>query len=124
MVPVSESGSTLANHAVTSGGSTNTKGFGASPISFSKYEHRSQAAKVMDGAIDLAMEGRSPYPKKAAFIDATRPRLAMRSSGPLTRACRWCSSLLTAALGFCVRTSRLTRPAGKQPTLCGFCPAF
>lgn len=31
---------------------------------------RSPAAKVMDEAIDLAAEGRSPYPKKAAFIDA------------------------------------------------------
>jgi hypothetical protein len=31
---------------------------------------RSPAAKVMDEAIDLAIEGRSPYPKRAAFIDA------------------------------------------------------
>jgi hypothetical protein len=27
-------------------------------------------AKVMDEAIDLAIEGRSPYPERAAFIDA------------------------------------------------------
>lgn len=30
----------------------------------------SPAAKVMDEAIDLAVEGRSPYPDRAAFIDA------------------------------------------------------
>lgn len=31
---------------------------------------RSPAAKVMDEAIDLAIEGNSPYPERAAFIDA------------------------------------------------------
>lgn len=31
---------------------------------------RSPAARVMDEAIDLAVEGRSPYPERAAFIDA------------------------------------------------------
>jgi hypothetical protein len=31
---------------------------------------RSPAARVMDEAIDLAIEGRSPYPDRAAFIDA------------------------------------------------------
>ncbi len=31
---------------------------------------RSPAAKVMDEAIDLAIEGRSPYPERATFIDA------------------------------------------------------
>lgn len=36
---------------------------------------RSPAAKVMDEAIDLAIEGRSPYPEKAAFIDADAPRV-------------------------------------------------
>jgi hypothetical protein len=35
---------------------------------------RSPAAKVMDETIDLAIEGRSPYPEKAAFIDADAPR--------------------------------------------------
>jgi hypothetical protein len=30
---------------------------------------RSPAAKVMDEAIDLAIEGHSPYPDRAAFID-------------------------------------------------------
>jgi hypothetical protein len=31
---------------------------------------RPASAKVMDEAIDLAIEGRSPYPERAAFIDA------------------------------------------------------
>jgi hypothetical protein len=31
---------------------------------------RRPAAKVMDEAIDLAIKGRSPYPDRAAFIDA------------------------------------------------------
>jgi hypothetical protein len=31
---------------------------------------RSPAAKVMDETIDLAIAGRSPYPDRAAFIDA------------------------------------------------------
>jgi len=35
--------------------------------------NRSPAAKVMDEAIDLAVEGRSPYPERAAFIDADTP---------------------------------------------------
>jgi hypothetical protein len=33
----------------------------------------SPAAKVMDEAIDLAIEGRSPYPERAAFVDADVP---------------------------------------------------
>ena len=36
----------------------------------STEKDRSPAAKVMDEAIDLALEGRSPYPERAAFIDA------------------------------------------------------
>jgi hypothetical protein len=35
--------------------------------------NRSPAAKAMDEAIDLAIEGRSPYPERAAFIDADAP---------------------------------------------------
>ena len=31
---------------------------------------RSPAARVMDEAIDLTIMGRSPYPERAAFIDA------------------------------------------------------
>ena len=35
---------------------------------------RSPAAAVMDEAIDLALEGgRSPYPERAAFVDADAP---------------------------------------------------
>jgi hypothetical protein len=34
---------------------------------------RSPAAKVMDDAIELAIESRSPYPERAAFIDADTP---------------------------------------------------
>jgi hypothetical protein len=34
---------------------------------------QSPAAKVMDEAIELSIEGRSPYPEKAAFIDADAP---------------------------------------------------
>jgi hypothetical protein len=33
----------------------------------------SPAGKVMDQAIELALEGRSPYPDKSAFIDADTP---------------------------------------------------
>jgi hypothetical protein len=35
--------------------------------------NRSHAAKVMDEAIDLAIEGCSPYPERAMFIDADTP---------------------------------------------------
>jgi hypothetical protein len=31
---------------------------------------KSPAGRVMDEAIELAIEGRSPYPEKSAFIDA------------------------------------------------------
>jgi hypothetical protein len=31
------------------------------------------ASRVMDEAIELAIEGRSPYPERAAFIDADMP---------------------------------------------------
>lgn len=34
---------------------------------------RSPAATVMAEAIDLAIEGRSPYPERAAFVDADAP---------------------------------------------------
>lgn len=35
--------------------------------------NRSPAARVMDEAIELAIEGRSPYPERAAFVDANAP---------------------------------------------------
>jgi hypothetical protein len=34
---------------------------------------KSPAARVMDEAIRLAIEERSPYPEKAAFVDADEP---------------------------------------------------
>lgn len=34
---------------------------------------RSPVAGVMEEAIDLAIEGRSPYPERAAFIDVDAP---------------------------------------------------
>lgn len=34
---------------------------------------RSPVAQVLDEAIDLAIEGRSPFPERAAFIDADAP---------------------------------------------------
>lgn len=36
----------------------------------STENRRSPAARVMDEAIDLAIAGRSPYPDRAAFVDA------------------------------------------------------
>jgi hypothetical protein len=37
---------------------------------------RSPAAIAMDEAIELAIEGRSPYPERAAFINADSPHIA------------------------------------------------
>lgn len=34
---------------------------------------RSPAAKAMDEAIELAIEGDSPFPERAAFVDADAP---------------------------------------------------
>lgn len=34
----------------------------------------SPAVKAMDEAIELAIEERSPYPERAAFVDADSPR--------------------------------------------------
>lgn len=36
-------------------------------------KRNSPASRAMDEAIKLAIEGRSPYPEKAAFIDADEP---------------------------------------------------
>ncbi len=57
---------------------------------------RSPAAKVMDEAIDLAIEGRSPYPERAAFIDADTDRPVRRSSVLPVKGCPLSSSLPTA----------------------------
>lgn len=35
----------------------------------------SLTAKVMDRAIDMAIEGNSPYPEHAAFVDADSPHV-------------------------------------------------
>ncbi len=34
---------------------------------------KSPAARVMDEAVELAIEERSPYPEKSAFVDADEP---------------------------------------------------
>ena len=39
----------------------------------SQHADESPAAKVMNEAIDLVLEGRSPYPDEVAFIDADMP---------------------------------------------------
>jgi hypothetical protein len=39
----------------------------------SKRTDDSPAGRVMDEAIEMAIEGRSPYPDKATFIDADTP---------------------------------------------------
>ena len=36
-------------------------------------KNRSPAARVMDEAIELAIEERSPYPERTAFVDADEP---------------------------------------------------
>ncbi|MGE0857392.1 MAG: hypothetical protein AB7L18_15035 [Hyphomicrobiaceae bacterium] len=38
-----------------------------------KANGKSAAAKAMDTAIELAIEGRSPFPERAAFVDADTP---------------------------------------------------
>jgi hypothetical protein len=38
-----------------------------------RHAVESPAGKVMDDAIELAIAGRSPYPDRAAFIDADTP---------------------------------------------------
>ncbi len=35
--------------------------------------NQSPAGRIMDEAIELAIEERSPYPEKAAFVDADEP---------------------------------------------------
>jgi hypothetical protein len=43
-------------------------------IAVARNEPREPAAKVMDEASDLAPDGRSPYPERAAFINADTPQ--------------------------------------------------
>jgi hypothetical protein len=58
---------------------------------------RSLAAKVMDEAIELALEGRSPFPERAAFIDADTPSAGHDIERAATRDSRSFSSQPTAA---------------------------
>jgi hypothetical protein len=39
----------------------------------STHTHQTPAGRVMNEAIQLAIQGRSPYPDHAAFIDAGTP---------------------------------------------------
>lgn len=41
-----------------------------------KPDTRTHAQIAMDEAIDLAVEGRNPYPDRASFLDADTPYLA------------------------------------------------
>lgn len=43
----------------------------------------SPTARVMDRAIDLAIEGNSPYPEHAAFVDADSPHAGQEISRAL-----------------------------------------
>lgn len=67
---------------------------------------RSPAAKVMDEAIDLAIEGRSPYPERAAFIDADAPSAGQDIERAAAKVSRLFSSPVTAAPGFSSRNSK------------------
>ncbi len=58
---------------------------------------RSPAAKVMDEAIDLAIEGRSAYPERAAFIDADTSSAGHEIKRAVTKGWPLFSLLLTAA---------------------------
>jgi len=50
------------------------QGMSANPQSMkTSYKGNSPAGRVMNEAIELDIEGRSPYPKKATFIDADTP---------------------------------------------------
>jgi|SRR5215213_7473715 len=46
--------------------------------------NRSPAAKVMDEAIELAIEGRSPYPERAAFINSGSPSATGNAKGAMS----------------------------------------
>ena len=64
---------------------------------------RSPAERIAVEAIELVIEGRSPYPDKAMFIDAEEPWRAPRSREPSTKARQSCSRTRTAARGCCTR---------------------
>jgi hypothetical protein len=58
----------------------------------------SLTVKAMDRAIDLAIEGESPYPEHA-FVEADSPHARMRSLGRSMTATRSFSHLLMAVSG-------------------------
>ncbi len=43
----------------------------------STSNRESPAARVMDEAIELAIQERSPYPERATFLDAESPRVGV-----------------------------------------------
>jgi hypothetical protein len=49
----------------------------AQDMSTAKKKGESLAGRVMSEAIDLDLEGRSPYPKRASFIDADAPYVGL-----------------------------------------------
>ncbi|MGH2975814.1 MAG: hypothetical protein ACRDLL_13235 [Solirubrobacterales bacterium] len=57
---------------------------------------RSPVPKVMDEAIDLAVEGHSPFPDRAAFIDADASSAGKEA---MHAACQGLSVVLVAADG-------------------------
>jgi len=84
-----------------------TKHFALSPLdtlqSVNFDLERSPAAKVMDEAIDLMIEGRSPFPDRTAFIDADTPWAGQET---MQAACQGLSVILVATDG---KTCVLTR---------------
>lgn len=80
----------------------------------------SPAAKVMDGAIELAIEERSPYPEKAAFVDADTPYVGteIRRAADEGRAV----VLVAAETGAAQRCDRRgIAHAAAGGTYCGYC---
>ena len=55
----------------------------------------SPTAKAMDRAIDMAIEGQSPYPEHAAFIDAESPHAGHEITRAFDEGYAVCSSLPT-----------------------------
>ena len=52
------------------------RGMSTKPQSMkTSYKGNSPAGRVMNEAIELDLEGRSPYPQRASFIDADSPHI-------------------------------------------------
>jgi hypothetical protein len=47
----------------------------------------SPAARAMDAAIELAIEGQSPYPDRATFIDANEPEVGQAIKKAIDEGC-------------------------------------